>query len=172
MLRVTEAPSPDSAEKLLLTPAEADLGIRAVSYYVTSSLDVLDGNRNISGLHGIYTSAQTAIERLNNTAKFVFQYQTLARKLGDLTEQPHIPVEVEAEEFTFLGYSLFRLGNEAHASALAAIEDGSVGFDSDEATLNNNRRCRRRIHALQRTRTRSKIEGAQQLDDLGTPAIS
>src|SRR5687767_3881306 len=135
MIRLTPAPTPQSAEILQFPSPQAEIGVKAVSYYVTSTLDSLDVNGNNNGFHGIYTSVETSANRLDQTASFVYQYQTLARKLRDAVEKPDEPVEVELKELTFLGFSLFSLGNQAYTGALAAIKTGSVGFRKAEAAL-------------------------------------
>jgi hypothetical protein len=128
MIRSTELPNPESAELLQFTTPEAALGIKAVSYYVTSSLDTLDANEDVDGFHGIECTPEDATERLNNVARFVNSMRMLEEKLRNSYKVPTTAIELITLEVMSLGDSLFRLGNAALVHGLSALKTGSASF--------------------------------------------
>ena len=122
-----------SSEVLTFTVDEATLGVRAVAYYVESSLQDLEANLNGRGFRAVQASAGQAMENINRTAEFVGFYQGLATKLNNAVEQPDTPVELSPNELSMLGDALFRLGNTGVKHARRALSTGEV--HSDDSTF-------------------------------------
>lgn len=124
---------PNLPEQLSLTADEAILCVKAVSYYVTSSLQTLEANWNNEALFAIGRSAETATEEIDRVATFVGFHQNLAKKFHEVVDTPEETVELSSEEIMALGDALFRIGNSGLIHATKAIHNGTVGFQSGAA---------------------------------------
>lgn len=127
MIRATTEVGPSLPEQLVFSTDEAELSVRAISYYVTSSLRTLEANWDAEGWHGIANSPEQAVEEIGRVSGFVNFHQRLAEKFSGVVDKPEQATELSPQEIETLGFSLFRLGNSGLTHARRAINSGWVG---------------------------------------------
>lgn len=108
MIRHTIEATPTSPELIAFTADEATLSVRAISYYVATSLQTLEANWDSQALFAGGKSVEDANGDLERTAGFVNFFHGLAMKLSGSVEQPDAPVELSTEDIMGLGEALFR----------------------------------------------------------------
>lgn len=132
MIRLTVEIGTDLPEQLGFTADEAELGIRALSYYATSELRTLEDNWDLEGLRAMTRPSEKSVEELDQVFDFVDFYRGIVKKLSETTGGPRQAIELLPQEIEALGFSLFRLGNSAPTHARSALTKNRVTYQSAE----------------------------------------
>lgn len=124
MQRITREPSPTSAEELVLSSGEAEVGFRAVRYLLETGIQMSGPNESgLLALSGDFSESRNYVVRV---ASFVDRCARVATKLIDSMKQPEVPLDLTVEELFNLGAALPRLGRMGLRHARLVISDNGA----------------------------------------------
>jgi hypothetical protein len=121
MIRATTEIGPELSEQLAFSTDEAGLSVKALAYFVSSSLQTLEANWNTEGLDALFNSPGEAMREIEHISQFVSLNRGLAEKVSRSIDTPEEPRELSPPELQALGSALFRFGNSGLSHARKAL---------------------------------------------------
>lgn len=111
MERKTVRPSPVSAEQLVFTPIEAELGIVSLAYMIETDRRQERAEWGTHAAHALSRGIQEALHDIDTHADTMRKGQSIMQRLANVAEHPQIPVGLSASEVRALGFAVYQFGN-------------------------------------------------------------